>query len=154
MCQYLSFIVRIEDAKPFVGDLRSHDGVAPAWGLAVETYREAEWIGDAPGMLTVRGLTHDEGDDLRERLLRRFDTRTALLSILREGMANGHRFWYQDGKLHRTDGPAVEHADGNRRWYQYGKLHRTDGPAIEYANGDREWYQDGKRISEVRDGSS
>jgi len=51
--------------------------------------------------------------------------------------------WYQNDKLHRLDGPAVECADGSKRWYQNGKCHRLDGPACEYANGDKAWYQNG-----------
>ena len=58
---------------------------------------------------------------------------------------NGDKYWYQDGKLHRTDGPAIEYADGDKHWYQNGKLHRTDGPAAEYTSGDKHWYQNGKR---------
>ena len=57
---------------------------------------------------------------------------------------DGTREWYQDGELHRTDGPAIEWADGTRMWYRDGRLHRTDGPAVEYPDGTREWYQDGK----------
>ena len=58
--------------------------------------------------------------------------------------ADGTKCWFQNGKLHRTDGPAIEYADGDKCWYQNGKLHRLDGPAVEYANGYRAWYQNGK----------
>jgi hypothetical protein len=52
------------------------------------------------------------------------------------------------GRLHREDGPAVEHANGAKEWWFRGKLHREDGPknlsqilpAIEHANGDEEWF--------------
>ena len=54
------------------------------------------------------------------------------------------KFWFKRGKLHREDGPAVEHANGSKRWYKNGKCHRDDGPAIESVNGDKEWYQNGK----------
>lgn len=27
-----------------------------------------------------------------------------------------------------------------RCWYQNGKIHREDGPAVEYSNGDKEWW--------------
>jgi hypothetical protein len=54
--------------------------------------------------------------------------------------ANGYKFWYLNGKLHREDGPAIEWADGDKWWYLNGKLHREDGPAIEYASGDKRWY--------------
>jgi hypothetical protein len=56
--------------------------------------------------------------------------------------------WYQNGKRHRTDGPAIEWANGNNEWYQNGKLHRTNGPAIEVA--DRiEWRINGIELSVV-----
>jgi len=53
----------------------------------------------------------------------------------------GNKYWYQNGKRHRLDGPAVEYADGSKSWYQNGKSHREDGPAIEEANDDKYWYQ-------------
>ena len=58
---------------------------------------------------------------------------------------NGNKSWWQDDKLHRTDGPAVEWADGSKQWYLNGKRHRTDGPAIESANGYKAWWQHDKR---------
>jgi hypothetical protein len=54
------------------------------------------------------------------------------------------KVWYQNGVLHREDGPAIEYADGNIEWYQNGKRHREDGPAIEWSNGTKEWYQNDK----------
>jgi len=56
----------------------------------------------------------------------------------------GTKSWYLDGKLHCTDGPAIEGAYGTKEWYLDGKLHRIDGPAIEGAYGTKEWYLDGK----------
>jgi len=53
--------------------------------------------------------------------------------------------WYQNGKLHRLDGPAVEWTDGTEHWRQNGKLHRTDGPAVVYADGTKYWHQNGKQ---------
>jgi hypothetical protein len=29
---------------------------------------------------------------------------------------------------------------GRKCWYQNGRRHRTDGPAIEYPDGDKHWY--------------
>ena len=52
----------------------------------------------------------------------------------------GDKYWYQNDKLHRLDGPAVEWANGSKVWCQNGKYHRLDGPAIEYANGNKYWY--------------
>jgi hypothetical protein len=59
----------------------------------------------------------------------------------------GNKFWYQNGKLHRLDGPAVEYADGHKAWCQNGNLHREDGPAIEHANGVKSWYINNIKIN-------
>jgi len=56
-----------------------------------------------------------------------------------------HTEWFQDGKLHRTDGPAIEWANGGKSWYQNGQLHRIDGPAIEWVYGHRSWFRHGIR---------
>lgn len=52
--------------------------------------------------------------------------------------------WYKNVKLHKEDGPAVEHADGAKFWYKNGMLHREDGSAIELANGLQHWHLNGK----------
>jgi hypothetical protein len=36
---------------------------------------------------------------------------------------------------------------GDKYWYQNGKRHREDGPAIEYAHGSKYWYINGKQIN-------
>ena len=36
----------------------------------------------------------------------------------------GDVVWIKDGKPHRDGGPAIEQANGNKYWYQHGKLHR------------------------------
>ena len=56
---------------------------------------------------------------------------------------DGDKFWWLNGKWHRTDGPAREWTNGNKEWFLNGKLHRTDGPAIEYASGRKEWFLNG-----------
>jgi len=61
--------------------------------------------------------------------------------------AYGTKEWRQNGRLHRTDGPAVEYASGTKEWYQNGHLHRTDGPALERANGTKEWRLHGTRYN-------
>ena len=55
----------------------------------------------------------------------------------------GDKQWYQNGRLHRTDGPARERANGDREWCKNGRLHRIDGPAVEWASGTKEWRQNG-----------
>jgi len=64
--------------------------------------------------------------------------------------ADGAKFWWFDGKLHRTDGPAVEYANGAKFWWFDGKCHRTDGPAAEYANGTKEWFLDDKQLTQAQ----
>ena len=62
---------------------------------------------------------------------------------------NGAKYWYQNGKLHRLDGPAIEYPNGTKYWYQNGKLHRTDGPAYEQPDGGiKQWFIEGKHYSE------
>ena len=39
--------------------------------------------------------------------------------------------------------------DGTKMWRLHGKLHRTDGPAIEWADGSKQWYLNGKRLTEA-----
>ena len=63
--------------------------------------------------------------------------------------ANGTKYWHQNGKRHRIDGPAIENANGDKAWYQNDKLHRTDGPAIECADGRKYWHLDGKKLTEA-----
>ena len=62
--------------------------------------------------------------------------------------ADGSKLWFVNGELHRTDGPAVEHADGGNLWYVNDKQHRLDGPAVKYANGSKRWWVNGKEYSE------
>jgi hypothetical protein len=52
-----------------------------------------------------------------------------------------------NGKRHRTDGPAVEHADGNKFWYLNGQLHRADGPAVLWPDGGKSWYLNDQDLS-------
>jgi hypothetical protein len=39
---------------------------------------------------------------------------------------------------------------GTKYWYQNDKLHRLDGPACEYANGDKYWYIKGTEYSKEK----
>lgn len=63
-------------------------------------------------------------------------------------LVDGDKAWWLNGKLHREDGPAVEHLNGDKAWFVNGELHREDGPAIEYTNGTNEWYLNDKEYSE------
>ena len=57
---------------------------------------------------------------------------------------SGNKYWYTNGQLNRSDGPAAEYANGNKYWYINGQLDRFDGPAIEYADGEKRWYTNGQ----------
>ena len=56
---------------------------------------------------------------------------------------NGTIEYYQNGRLHRENGPAVERFDGTKFWYLNGERHREDGPAIELSDGTKSWYING-----------
>ena len=64
--------------------------------------------------------------------------------------ANGDKFYFVNGLLHREDGPAVESADGYKAWYIKGIPHRDGGPAIEHPNGEKEFWIDGEKILTYR----
>ena len=40
------------------------------------------------------------------------------------------------------------YADGDKYWWLNGKLHREDGPAVEYADGSKFWYLKSERVTE------
>jgi len=61
---------------------------------------------------------------------------------------NGSKSWYLNGKLHRTDGPAIEYESGDKVWYLNDKRHREDGPAVEFSNGTKVWYLNGIEVTE------
>jgi hypothetical protein len=42
--------------------------------------------------------------------------------------ANGDKYWFLHGKLHREDGAAIECADGHKEWWLHGK-HYDDANA-------------------------
>ena len=66
-----------------------------------------------------------------------------------ETYANGNKYWYLNGILHRDDGPAVECVDGEKHWYVNGRCHRNDGPAVEFANGGTEYWINGNHIPQL-----
>ena len=61
--------------------------------------------------------------------------------------SNGDKSWYQHGKIHRAAGPAYKTASGTKIWYKHSLVHRADGPAIEYANGDKSWHLNDQRLT-------
>ena len=64
-------------------------------------------------------------------------------------LPDGSKMWYLHGRMHRTDGPAVEYADGGKEWFLHGELHRSDGPAVEHGDGHKEWWLDGEQLTEA-----
>ena len=59
----------------------------------------------------------------------------------------GTKYYLQDGKIHRENGPAIEYANGHKEWHRHDELHRTDGPAVECQNGDIEFHYNGHYVS-------
>ena len=63
--------------------------------------------------------------------------------------SDGTKRWYNEqGKRHREDGPAIVYPDGSKQWYLNGKRHREDGPAYEGFTGSKSWYLNGKKYTE------
>ena len=107
---------------------------------------------------------------LQDKLLWNCQTSTTKMRIPmidHKMYSDGTQKWYQSGKLHRTDGPAIIRPDGSQEWWLNGKrnridgpaiirygtriyyqnsiLHRTDGPAIIHEDGNKYWYLNGKQ---------
>jgi hypothetical protein len=61
--------------------------------------------------------------------------------------SKGEKRWYQNGKLHRLDGPAIEKSNGTKIWYKNGMFHRLDGPAYIETKGFNSHYINGKQYS-------
>jgi hypothetical protein len=52
--------------------------------------------------------------------------------------------WFNEGKVHRENGPARVYNGTSFFWYKNGQVHRDNGlPAMEYDNGRRLWYEHG-----------
>jgi hypothetical protein len=57
---------------------------------------------------------------------------------------SGYKAWYQYGKLHREDGPAIEQANGYKAWYLNDIIDRNDkGPVVINADGEC-FFKDGE----------
>jgi hypothetical protein len=82
---------------------------------------------------------------VRSKEPRVVDMRTFSGIVINQQFFGGDcRNYYQDGKLHRDDGPAIESFDGKVNvWYVDGKRHRDDGPAF-IGNQRKAWYKHGK----------
>ena len=60
-------------------------------------------------------------------------------------------FYYLNGKLHRTDGPAFIWSNGDIEYYLNGKRHREDGPAIIRKDGNMYYINHINITKEVKD---
>ena len=146
MCEYVSFVATTEGSLEIyvAPGLDSHGSARAGW--KIRDGAECEWTGKGPESLAVRFEDEAVRAVVRALILEKYPNRTALIhSITETRNANGTRYWYKDGVLHRdNDQPAIELADGTREWYKDGKPHRTgDLPAVEWADGTRFWYKDG-----------
>ena len=68
--------------------------------------------------------------------------------------SNGTRKWTNTrGDLHRENGPAVLYSGGAKYWYQNNRLHCTDGPAVEddkdWGSDCKAWFINGKQLTEA-----
>lgn len=68
------------------------------------------------------------------------------MSESKREFVEGCELWRRNGVFHRTDGPAIVHADSTREWWYEGLPHRVAGPAVECANGDKAWFRNGVLI--------
>ncbi len=57
--------------------------------------------------------------------------------------SDGSDAWFNHGKLHNADGPAVVTFD-KQEWFYHGRRHNANGPAVIKANYSSWWYH-GKR---------
>ena len=55
--------------------------------------------------------------------------------------------WFENGHIHRADGPAIIWNDGRKDWFIHGERHRIDGPAVEVPNGMNEWLLNGNKFT-------
>lgn len=66
---------------------------------------------------------------------------------IEKGGINGIKYLDDEGKLHRTDGPALEWENGTKHWAVKGLHHRLDGPAIIWESGNEEYLINGEFFS-------
>jgi len=65
---------------------------------------------------------------------------------------DGDLYYYKDPEYtiqHRRDGPAVIYEDGTVEYWQNGRMHRLDGPARHYANNIKDWVINGIVITGI-----
>jgi hypothetical protein len=57
------------------------------------------------------------------------------------------REWYKNKKLHRINGPAIEHFIGFKKWYKNGTLYKECGPEIIYNIYLKKWFVNKKMLN-------
>jgi len=148
MCGFISFWVSSNGEIICEPPYNSHTPTPDVVQEHPQLWREAEWVDEEARHLSVRTAPEDHGENwYRSAVWAKYPTRSSFLVSLGtavEESANGKKFWYRDGELHRDDGPAREYPDGHKDWYRNGKLHRDNGPAREYPDGHKDWYRNGK----------
>ncbi len=98
---------------------------------------------DLPAMI---GL--DEQIWYKEGLIHRDNDLPAV--IIRNGQK---QMWYKNGVLHRVGKPAIisqafSYDLAYEEWWNEGKKHREDGPAVTFSNGNKEYWLNGVEIPE------
>jgi hypothetical protein len=146
MCEFFSFVI-CSDGKVLTGTGTFHEGISKGWNLKRGSYREAEWVGEKWNSLSVRV---EEGEDKNLWLASVLAVcptkkRSDFLKLFTVGKNEDGKYYLKNGKLHRTDGPAIEWSDGSKAWYIDGKRHRTNGPAYKGVDGTKVWWVDDKR---------
>lgn len=51
------------------------------------------------------------------------------------------------GRMHRTDGAAVEDGNNGWRWLRHGEPHRLDGPALVHGPYGHGWWLEGRQVT-------
>jgi hypothetical protein len=62
---------------------------------------------------------------------------------------NGSVSYFENGNLHRLDGPAVTNTQGYKSWHFKGKRHNLNCPARIYSDGYAEYWIYGKPTTKV-----
>ena len=94
----------------------------------------------------------------RKRIMSTYTEETKLTWNTQRTHKSGIVKYYQNGVLHREDGPAITrprrrntiqfNMQATEEWYKNGKRHREDGPAIVWTCGrvyQEEYWTNGKR---------
>jgi hypothetical protein len=77
-------------------------------------------------------------------------SKKAVLGYSKDAFGN-ERYYDEQSRFHREDGPAITRSGGVQEWYFEGKKHRKDGPAyINAAHHLQTWYWMGTVVSEER----